>query len=58
MMVERNDVLSKKLAEKEKELVENKKREVDCKTTLSNLRRTAAKLIRALNEVGCINSLL
>ncbi|CAB3997385.1 MORC family CW-type zinc finger 2 isoform X1 [Paramuricea clavata] len=50
MMVERNDGLSKKLAEKEKELVENKKREVDCKTTLSNLRRTAAKLIRALNE--------
>ena len=45
------DALSKKLSEKESELVESKKRESECKTMLSNLRRTAAKLIRALNEV-------
>ena len=52
MMDERsNDVLSKKLSEKEKELAETKKRETECKATLSSLRRTAAKLIRALNEV-------
>ena len=52
MMDERsNDVLSKKLSEREKELAETKKRETECKATLSSLRRTAAKLIRALNEV-------
>ena len=61
MMDERsNNILLEKLAVKEKELVETKKRESECKTTLSNLRRTAAKLIRALNEVGtkgCIREL-
>jgi hypothetical protein len=52
MMDERsNDVLSKKLSEREKELADTKKRETECKATLSSLRRTAAKLIRALNEV-------
>ena len=56
MMDERsNDVLSQKLSAKEKELAETKTRETDCKATLSNLRRTAAKLIRALNEVRRIN---
>ncbi|XP_028400511.1 ATPase MORC2-like [Dendronephthya gigantea] len=43
-------VLSKKLSEQESELAESKRRESEYKTTLSNLRRTAAKLIRALNE--------
>lgn len=46
-----NAAFSKKLAVKEKELVESMKHERECKETLSNLRRTAAKLIRALNEV-------
>ena len=55
MMDERNkEVQSQKLAEKEKELVESRRRESECKATLSSLRRTAAKLIRALNEVGCM----
>lgn len=59
MMDERsNDVLEQKLSEKEKELVETKKRESNCKTTLSNLRRTAAKLIRALNEVSFVHWIL
>lgn len=53
-----NDVLAQKLAEKEKELVETKKRESDCKTTLSNLRRTASKLILALNEVSVVHWIL
>ena len=48
------DAHSQKLAEKEKELVESRRRESQCKATLSSLRRTAAKLIRALNEVGWI----
>lgn len=43
--------MAEKIAEKEKEIVEITKRETECRTKLSGLRRTAAKLIRALNEV-------
>ncbi|XP_046840799.1 ATPase MORC2-like isoform X2 [Xenia sp. Carnegie-2017] len=51
MMDERsNKLMAEKIAEKEKEIVEITKRETECRTKLSGLRRTAAKLIRALNE--------